>query len=126
MGSAVTADGGALQYVKARIKRANGIFVELQTLCENKNTLMKTKIRIFNIHINSVLLYERGAWKVNTQITNKLQMFVSRCLRRIMGIRWPKIKSNTKLWKATGQKPLIVRIRTRKLRLVSHNMRKRD
>jgi len=51
VGSAVTADGGALQYVKAWIKRATGIFVKLHTLWKNKNVLMKTKIRIFNIHV---------------------------------------------------------------------------
>jgi hypothetical protein len=43
-----------------------------------------------------------------------------------MGIRWPKIKSNTELWEATGQKPIIVGIRMRKWRLVGHTMRKRD
>ena len=80
VGSAVTADGRTLQYVKARIKRANGIFVELHTLCKNKNTLMKTKIRSFNIHVKSVLLYGCGTWKVITHITNKLQMIVNRCL----------------------------------------------
>jgi len=80
LGSAVTADGGALQYVKARIKRANGIFVELHTLWKNKNTLMKTKILTFNIHVNSVLLYGCGTWEVDTQITHKLHMFVNRCL----------------------------------------------
>ena len=73
VGSAVTADGGALLYVKARIKRANGNFVELHTLWQNKNTPMKTNIRIFNINVKSVLLYGCGTWKVVTQITNKLR-----------------------------------------------------
>ena len=95
VGNAVTEDGGALQYVKARIKRANGIFVELHTLWKNKNILMKTKIRIFNINVKSVRSYGCETWKVVRQITNKLQTFVNRCLRRIMGIRWPKIRSNT-------------------------------
>jgi hypothetical protein len=44
LGSAVKVDGGALQYVIARIKRPNGIFVELHPLWKNKNTLMKIKI----------------------------------------------------------------------------------
>ena len=52
--------------VKARIKRANGIFVELHALCENKNTLMKTKIRIFSINVKSVLFYGCGTWKMIT------------------------------------------------------------
>jgi hypothetical protein len=44
LSSTVKVDGGALQYVIARIKRPNGIFVGLYPLWENKNTLMKIKI----------------------------------------------------------------------------------
>ena len=68
------------------------------THCVRIKILMKTKIRIFNIHVNSVLLYGCGAWKMIIQIANKLQIFVNRRLRRIMSIRWPKINSNTELW----------------------------
>ena len=52
--------------------------------------------------------------KVTTQITDKLQTFVNPCLRRIMGIRRPKIISYTELWEATGQKPIILQIGMRK------------
>ena len=63
MGCVVTPGGGALQGVKARIKKAIRIFVELYPLWENKNILMKTKIR----HVELVLLYGCETWKVTSQ-----------------------------------------------------------
>jgi hypothetical protein len=44
-------------------------------------------------------------------------------LRRI--IRLPKTISNTQLWEATGEKRVILQIRMRKLRWISHTL-KRD
>lgn len=40
--------------------------------------------------------------KVTTQITNKLQTYVNRCLQKVMGTRWPEVISDTELWAATG------------------------
>jgi hypothetical protein len=69
--------------------------------------MMKTKICIFDSNVKSVLLFGCEVWKVTNQITNKLQMFVNQCWQRKIGIRWPKIIRNTKLWEATGEKPIV-------------------
>ena len=114
LGSIVTVDGGAFQDVKAQIKKANFIFVELYRLWKNKNILMRTKARILNGNVKSALLCECEIWEVTTQITNKLQTFVYRCLQRIRGIRWSEIISNTELWQAAGETPIILQIRMRK------------
>lgn len=45
--SIVTVDAGPLQDVKAQIKKANVIFVELYPLWINKNILIKFKIHTF-------------------------------------------------------------------------------
>jgi len=52
-------------------------------------------------------------WKVTAQI-NKLNMFINRCLQRIIGIRCPKIKSNSELCEATAEKSIILPITMRK------------
>ena len=64
-------------------------------------------------------------WKVTGQI-NKLHMFINQCLQRIMGIRWRKIKSNSELCEATGEKPRILPITMRKWRWISHTLRNDD
>jgi hypothetical protein len=100
-------------------------FVQFYPLWKNKNISRKTKIRIFN-NVKSVLLYGCEMWKVTTQITNKLQVFVNRGLRRILGIRWPEVVYSVELWKATGEKPVALQIKNRKWRWIGHTLRKND
>jgi len=40
-----------------------------------------------------------------------------------MGIRWPKVISNTMVWEATGKKPIILQIRMRNLQGISQTLR---
>jgi len=72
--------------------------------------MMKTEICIFDSNVKAVLLFGCEIWKVTNQITYKLQIFVNQCWQRIIGIRWPNIISNTKLWDATGEKPIVSKI----------------
>lgn len=59
-----------------------------------KTILMKTK----TCNVKSVLSYGCETWEVATLITNKLQKFVNRSLRRIMSVGWSEMISNTELW----------------------------
>jgi len=83
---------------------------------------MKIKIRVFNGNVKLILLYGCEAWEVTTRI-NKLQTFDNRCLRRMMGLKWRKIISNTELWEGTGEEPVILQIRMRKWRWIGHTLK---
>jgi hypothetical protein len=85
------------EHQHCRIKKANGSYVEQHPLWKNNDILTKTKVHVFNSYVKSVMLYGCETWKVTTEITNKLQTFGNRCLRRIIGIRWLKILSNREL-----------------------------
>ena len=56
------------------------------------------KLRIFRSNVKSVLLYGSETWKVAKTIISKLQVFVNRCLRRILNIHWPEVISNEELF----------------------------
>ncbi|XP_054283747.1 uncharacterized protein LOC129000774 [Macrosteles quadrilineatus] len=58
--------------------------------------------------------------------TSQLQVFVNRCLRRIMRVFWPNTISNEQLWEATGQTKISLEIRRRKWRWLGHTLRKTD
>lgn len=73
LSNVVTVDGGALQSVQTRDKKAHRMFVELYPLLKNKSILVKTKIRMVNSNVKSILLCGCETWEVTTQITNKLQ-----------------------------------------------------
>jgi hypothetical protein len=48
LGSVVSENGGAEEDVASRIKKANGVFVQLYPVCRNDNISKGVKIRIFN------------------------------------------------------------------------------
>ncbi|CAG9124945.1 unnamed protein product [Plutella xylostella] len=65
---------------------------------------LQTKIRLFNACVKTVLLYGCETWKKTVQTTIKLQVFLNRCLRNILGIRWFDFVSNEELWRRTHEK----------------------
>jgi len=87
LGSVVPVNGGTEGDAASRIKKANGIFVQLYPVWRNHNIIKRVKIRIFNTNVKSVLLYACETWKTASQITRRLQAFVNKCLRRIMNIK---------------------------------------
>jgi hypothetical protein len=55
---------------------------------------MQTKLRNFNINVKAVLLYGCETWKNLRSITAKRQVFINKCLRKILRIFWPDQISN--------------------------------
>jgi hypothetical protein len=61
---------------------------------------------------------------VTDNITQKLQAFVNRCFRNILGIWWPQKITNQKLREKTGQSKIDVEIKRRKYGWIGHTLRK--
>ncbi|PNF38189.1 hypothetical protein B7P43_G14230, partial [Cryptotermes secundus] len=81
------------------------------------NISKKTKLRVFNTNVKSVLLYACETWKILKTSMNKLQSFLNRCLRRTLNIRWPDTISNNSLCEITKQEPID------KWRRIGHTLR---
>jgi hypothetical protein len=64
----VSESGGAEEDAASRIKKANGVFVQLYPVWRNLN-ISKEVIRIFNTNVKSVLSYAFETWKTTNQIT---------------------------------------------------------
>jgi hypothetical protein len=58
----------------------------------------------------------------NKYITNVCKWIFAKNI----GISWPKLISNTELWEDAEETPIILEIRRRKLRSISHSLRKGD
>ncbi|CAG9827844.1 unnamed protein product [Diabrotica balteata] len=74
----------------------------------------------------SVLLYGCETWKVTNTLTDKLQVFVNKCLRKIVRIyhQWPNTIRNEDLLHLTEQKRLQNEIKSRKWGWIGHKLRK--
>ena len=69
LGSVVSENGGTEENVTSRIKKANGVFVQLYPVWRNYNISEGVKIRIYNTNVKSELLYACETWKTTNQIT---------------------------------------------------------
>ena len=106
LGSKITSDGDATSEVENRIPKARAAFASLRNIWKSSVITIQTKIRIFKSNILGVLLYGSESWKVTKHITNKLEVFQTRCLRRILKIFWPNTISNKELHKRTSTMPI--------------------
>ena len=96
----------------------------LRPVLRSKCISLWTKLRIFSSNVMAVLLYGSETWRLTKRIIFKLQTFISRRLRYIMGIWWPRRISNEDLWQCTKQERVEVTIRRRKWGWIGHTLRK--
>ena len=124
LGSVITPDGGAKEDVMTRIRKAQGAFAQLTPIWRSNQLTLRTKVRIFNSNVKSVLLYGCETWLVTDEVTKKLQVFVNRCLRRILRIWWPNRITNEELHRRCEQEPIYLQVRRRKWGWIGHTLRR--
>jgi hypothetical protein len=86
LGSKIDENGGTLLGIQQRINKARDAFSRLKNIWSASNINLQLKIKLFNACVKSVLLYGCETWFVTNNTTQKLQAFVNRCLRNILGI----------------------------------------
>lgn len=110
--------------VNRRISLANTQFKSLEKIWGTcKNISLPIKLRVYNALVLSVLLYNAGTWGLNEKVSNKLNVLHRSHLRRIIGIRWPKLISNDELYKRCESQPLCETIRKFRWQLFGHCLR---
>ena len=122
--SKIDGKGGTEADVRTRIGKARTAFANLSNLWKASKISISTKIRLFNSNVKSVLLYGCETWKTTQGVINKLQVFVNRCLRKIMKLKSTDKKRNEQLWERTGQVPIQTEIGRRRWKWVGHTLRK--
>ena len=124
LGSIVSKTGGTEEDISNRISKARYAFYLLNQIWRSGNISRKTKLRLFNSNVKSVLLYGSETWSLTKKNETKIQVFVNKCLRRILKVFWPQIISNQDLWSETNQPPIVNQIQQRKMRWIGHTLRK--
>nr|KAG5707326.1 hypothetical protein BaRGS_005293 [Batillaria attramentaria] len=117
-------DREAQTETSARIGKARAAMVMLKNVWASKVVSIRTKLRIFNSNVKSVLLYGCETWRTTKTMQQKIQTFLNTCLRRIFNIRWPEKIRNEELWERAGQEPVAKQILRRKWGWIGHTLRK--
>ncbi|CAG9826883.1 unnamed protein product, partial [Diabrotica balteata] len=104
LGNVITKSRGAEDDICMSIRKAQQSFSMLNPFWRSGEYTTSTKIRIFQSNVMSVLLYGCETWKVAKTLTDKLQVFIYKFLRRSVRILWPNIIRNEDLLHLTDQK----------------------
>jgi hypothetical protein len=79
---------------------------------------------LFSNNIKAVLLSGCETWKNEKSIIAKLQVFINKCLRKILRIFWPDQITNKELWKCMKQPSIDLQIWKCKWGWLGHTLRK--
>ncbi len=123
LGSLISKDNGAQKDIKARLGKAQGAFARLRPIWKSKQYSLKSKIRLYNSNVKSVLLYGSECWRVIQSDMRRIEAFHNRCLRRICCIFWPNQISNMDLYERTGCQSVVKEIKYRRIRWLGHVLR---
>ncbi|KAK7486132.1 hypothetical protein BaRGS_00022598, partial [Batillaria attramentaria] len=94
LGANVTKDGGGTADIKKRVALASASFKRLSNIWQATNISRKTKASLYNCLVLSVLLYGCETCKLTKGEEKRLDIFHTKCLRRVLKIRWQQHVSN--------------------------------
>lgn len=124
LGAYVDKTGGADHDIRCRTGKAWGAFNKFSKVWRSGKIRRRTKLRLFNSNVLSVLLYGCETWKMNKEDERRLDVFQQKGLRRIMKIRWPMRISNEEVRVMSSTKETVSQvIRRRRWKLIGHILR---
>jgi len=124
LGANVTKDGGGTADVKKRVALASAQMKRLSNIWQMGDIDRKTKASLFKSLVLSVLLYGCETWKLTKGEEEKLDIFQTKCLRRIFKIRWQEHIANKTVLEIAGAEKISQEIRRRRWNWIGHVLRK--
>ena len=123
LGCAVRKDGDIRNEVGIRIGKAGAAFRNMEKVWNENGMSLRTKLKLFNSIVLSVLLYGCESWKGLREIEERVRRFESGCLRKILKIRWFDMVSEEELRRRTGQQTITEKLKISRWRWYGHVLR---
>src|SRR5271155_1537877 len=86
LGGTVNVSGGIAQDISRRIGLARGVMRSFDKVWRAKELSSKLKVKIYELLVLSVLLYNAETWTLREADNQRLLVFEMSCLRRIAGV----------------------------------------
>ncbi|KAI8487026.1 hypothetical protein Bbelb_352860 [Branchiostoma belcheri] len=106
LGSSINSNGDMDKELDCRVGKASAAFNQLGKLWRNKKLSIKTKMRFYNSNVLSTLLYGCETLHLKLSQERRLDAFDSKCLRKILGIRWNDFTLNKIIRLQAKQQPV--------------------
>jgi len=93
---------------------------KLSNIWRQPKLSLSTKLRLYNVHVVSVLLYGCETWVLLQTDERRLEAFHMSCQRRILDIRWYLFVTNTTVLDRTKEESIIFRTRRQRMAVFGH------
>ena len=123
LGATVSKQGGGTEDINNRINKARCTFKKLNKVWSAGNIRRRTKVRLYNALVKTVLLYGCETWKMNKGDEKKLNTFQYRCLRRILNIKWQDKITNKEVQERTQARDISLEVKKRRWKFIGHVLR---
>ena len=121
LGGTITKECSLEKEISVRISKASRSFNSLyRVLWRQRGVKVKTKLRIFKSVVLPTLLYGSETWTPVASHIKRLQGFMMRCLRVILGVSVRDKRRNTELRAEAGLERVEVILLRRRLRWLGH------
>ncbi|VDP12357.1 unnamed protein product [Schistosoma margrebowiei] len=87
--SIIDEQGGSDADVNARIGNVMDVLVQLKNIWNSEQPSTNIKVTIFNVNVNTVLLYRDETWRTTTTIIKEAEVYIIKCLLKILDVRRP-------------------------------------
>ena len=118
-------DEGSKPEVLSRIAQTTTALKKLNTIWNDKNIALSSKIRLMRSLVISILLYACETWTLTADIERRIQATEMRCFRRLLGISYRDHITNTEVKSRIEQnigpfEDLLTTVKKRKLMWYGH------
>ena len=115
---------GVTEDLKRRRQQAAAAFNTLVNLWMRRQVISEaTRLRLFDAFVLSILTYNCGVWVLSSRDATAMDAFHRKQLRRLLGISYPEIISNTDLYARCNAEPISVLSRRARWKLFGHILR---
>jgi len=101
LGILISWDNDCSKDIKHRIGKATGAFEGFRKVWQSKKISTQTKTGLLSVCVMSILLYAAETWTFKKNDMNRIRSFETKCLRKILNIKWQQNIKNKDIIKRT-------------------------
>ena len=98
-GSKISADGDCSQEVKRRLLLGRKAMFNLDSILENRDITLPTKVHLVKALVVSVVMYRCEIWTMKKAEHKRIDAFEPWCWRRVLRVPWTAWRSNRSILK---------------------------
>ena len=124
LGAFVSNAGGGTMDLENRLTKARATFNRLKSIWSSTSISRNTKLRLFKTLVKTVLMYGSETWKMTKGDNRKLDVFQTKCLRRILKVKWEDHIRNEVILERAGMKSMSSEVQRKRWKYIGHILRK--